>query len=68
MNLYAFTSSQVGESPLHIASRNGHVEVVAELIAANADINSKAKVSTSLHVSERFRLYQRLPKISAWNT
>ena len=68
MNSYAFASSQNGRSPLHYASGNGHVEVVAKLIAANADINSKAKVSTSLHVSERFWLYQRLPVISAWNT
>ena len=44
------------------------MEVVAKLIAANADINLKDKVSTSLHVSERFRLYEGLPMISAWNT
>ena len=68
MNSYGFTSSQFGDSPLHNASMNGHVEVVGELIAANADINLEDKVSTSLHVSERFRLYQGLSKISAWNT
>ena len=50
MNSYAFTSSQDGRSPLHYASRNGHVEVVAKLIAANADINLKDQVSTSLYV------------------
>ena len=55
-------------SPLHFASMNGHVEVVGELIAANADVNFKNKVSTSLHVSERFRLYQGLSKKSACNT
>ena len=44
------------------------MEVVAKLIAANADINLKDKVSASLHVSERFRLYQGLSKMSAWNT
>ena len=44
------------------------MEVVAKLIAANADINLKDKVSTSLQVSERFRLYEGLPMISAWNT
>ena len=44
------------------------MEVVAKLIAANADINLKDKVSTSLHVSEWFRLYQGLPMMSAWNT
>ena len=48
MNWYAFTSSQYGRSPLHYASSNGHVEVVAKLIAANADINLKDKVRTSL--------------------
>ena len=68
MNSYALTSSQDGESPLHYASRYGHVEVVAKLIAGNADINLKNWVSTSLHVSERFRLYQGLSKMSAWNT
>ena len=44
------------------------MEVVAKLIAANADINLKDNVSTSLHVSERFRLYEGLPILSAWNT
>ena len=68
MNSYAFTSSQNGESPLHYASGNGHVEVVGKLVAANAHINFKDEVSTSLHVSERFGLYQGLSKISAWNT
>ena len=68
MNSYAFPSSQFGSSPLHDASREGHVEVVAKLIAANADINLKDEVSTSLHVSEPFRLYEGLPMISAWNT
>ena len=50
MNSHAFTSSQTGSSPLHYASENGHVEVVAKLIAANTDINLKDKVSTSLYV------------------
>ena len=68
MNSYAFTSSQNGESPLYNASGNGHVEVVAKLIAGNADINLQDKVSTSLHISEWFRLYQGLPMMSAWNT
>ena len=68
MNSYGFTSSQKGRSPLHYASGNGHVEVVGKLLAANAHINLKDEVSTSLHVSERFRLYQGLSKISAWNT
>ena len=68
MNSYAFTSSQYGDSPLHNASMNGHVEVMAKLIAGNADINLENEVSTSLHVSERFRLYQGLPMTSAWNT
>ena len=68
VNSYAFTSSQSGKSPLHDASGNGHVEVVGKLIAVNADINLKDKVRTSLNVSERFRLYQRLPLMSAWNT
>ena len=44
------------------------MEVVAKLIAGNADINLQDMVSTSLHVSERFRLYQGLPMMSAWNT
>ena len=44
------------------------MEVVANLIAANADINLKDNVSTSLHVSELFRLHEGLPIISPWNT
>ena len=68
MNSYAFTSSQFRWSPLHFASEKGHVEVVAKLIAGNADINSQDIVSTSLHVSQWFRLYQGLPMMSAWNT
>ena len=68
MNSDAFTSSQNGSSPLHDASRNGHVEVVAKLIAGNADINLQDIVSTSLHVSEWFRLDRSLPMMSAWNT
>ena len=44
------------------------MKVVGKLVAANAHINLKDEVSTSLHVSERFRLYQGLSKISAWNT
>ena len=44
------------------------MEVVAKLIAGNADINLQDRVSTSLHVSEWFRLYQGLPMMSAWNT
>ena len=68
MNSIAFTSSQNGRSPLHDASRNGHVEVVAKLIAGNAAIHLQDMVSTSLHVSEWFRIYQGLSKISAWNT
>ena len=68
MDSYAFTSSQYGDSPLHDASMNGHVKVVANLIAGNADINLQDIVSTSLYVAEWFRLYQDLPMISAWNT
>ena len=45
---YALTSSQNGRSPLYDASLNGHVEVVAKLIAANADINLKDAVRTSI--------------------
>ena len=44
------------------------MEVVGKLVASNAHINLKDEVSTSLHVSERFRLYQGFSKISAWNT
>ena len=44
------------------------MEVVGKLVAANAHINLKDEVSTSLHVSEWFRLYQGFSKISAWNT
>ena len=31
---------QIGRSPLHLAARNGHTEVVAALIAAQAAVNA----------------------------
>jgi ankyrin repeat protein len=35
---------QIGNTPAHIASKNGHTETVALLLANKADINSANKV------------------------
>ena len=38
---------QVGVTPLCLASRKGHVEVVAALLAKGADVEAKTNVRTS---------------------
>ena len=38
------SSLQDGETPLYIASKNGHAAVVAKLIAAKTDVNIQDKV------------------------
>jgi ankyrin repeat protein len=35
---------QMGNAPAHLASRNGHTEVLALLLANKADINAASKV------------------------
>lgn len=41
---YTFLSLQDGDTPLMIASFNGHVDVVHVLIEACADVHSRKKV------------------------
>ena len=38
---------QIGWTALHIASRNGHIDIVKYLIKTGADINTKNNVCTS---------------------
>ena len=39
------TGTQAGGTPLHWASREGHLEVVKELVASKANVNAKDRVS-----------------------
>jgi len=38
---------QVGDTPIHLASRYGHVKVVEELMSSRADANVVDKVSVN---------------------
>ena len=38
---------QYGDTPIHLASRNGHVKVVKKLISSGADVNVVNKVSVN---------------------
>ena len=43
------TQNQVGWTPLHLASWNGHVEVITALLAAGADKTLKDKDGRTPH-------------------
>ena len=43
--LHYYTSSQTGETALHLASDRGHVQIVSLLLKAGADPNIVDKVS-----------------------
>jgi ankyrin repeat protein len=42
----SYFSPQNGDTALHIASKNGHPEVVKLLVQSHADVNIKDRVST----------------------
>ena len=41
---YIVTTAQNGETALHLAAQNGHIDVVEELIEAHADPNLRDMV------------------------
>ena len=43
---YCFPHTQDGDTALHYASINGHLEVVKLLLQSHADVNIKGRVST----------------------
>ena len=43
--VYCYSNSQYQQTPLHNASRDGHVELVKLLLTQGAKIDSKDKVS-----------------------
>ena len=44
-----------GNTSLHIASQNGHIKIVSQLITAGVNINAQnSKGNTALHVSRKF--------------
>ena len=43
--VYCYSNSQYQQTPLHIASNYGHVEVVKLLLTQDAEIDSKDEVS-----------------------
>ena len=43
---FIYFSPQYGNTALHLASRNGHPEVVKLLLQSHADVNVKNNVST----------------------
>jgi hypothetical protein len=50
--LVSSTDEKFGQTPLHIASFNGHKDVVEFLLASKADVNAKSKNgSTPLHLA-----------------
>ena len=49
-----FLSSQYGHTPLHVASGSGHIAVVQELLAKNANKEAKNKVRY-MHMMEMFK-------------
>ena len=49
--VYCYSNSQVQWTPLHCASRSGHVEVVKLLLTKGAEIDSKSVVSQTKEVN-----------------
>lgn len=59
-NLLNMFLSQNGLNALHLASKEGHVEVVAELLKLEAAVDAATKVRPIRHLSQLSRCYRGL--------
>ena len=53
--MYIHMLIQSGSTPLFIASRNGHKDVVTSLLRNGADVNLRFKVETLLYMTRTYK-------------